>query len=564
MTWAWYLLQVNIYIGIFYGFYTVFLSRETWFTLNRIYLLAGGTLSLLIPFINPEWILPESAKPGLIISAGQLSMLVTDTSNAADQGISWGGMISAMYFCGIVFFAGRFTWRLLKVGLLIRANPEGMAFSFFGRKVIDTNLPGQDIIHRHEDIHIRQYHTVDIIYFELLGILLWCNPFIYLYKNSIRNIHEYLADEVAAGLEEDKERYALLLLCRAFKVDQSVLTNSFFSQSLIKKRIIMLNKQRSTKTAILKYGLFLPLFAGMLLLSSAKISRNEEIKGLAQQIPAAVPSIFSAVAAGNSGITFSGEPVQQDTTKKRSSKSATMKSTKVRIAPSADSKTISKTGNKTIYDYVSIDTPPSFPGGMGQFYQYIGKSIKYPKEAQDKKVQGQVFLSYVVEKDGTITEVKVERSLGSGTDEEAVRVLAASPKWIPGKRGDQPVRVKYNLPVSFKLARQDTDKPNLNEAPAASPAGNKPGEGARAGAGLTLRGPNAPLIYVDGIKAASNVMTQLDPQTIESISVLKDPAASLSYGPDAKNGVILITLKKEFQNSPSGTTTGGNPQYRAY
>jgi TonB family protein len=549
MTWAWYLLQVNIYIVIFYAFYTVFLSRETWFTFNRIYLLSAGTLSLLIPFIKPEWILPESAHPDIMISAGQLSMLVADDQMVAEPGFNWGAMISTVYVCGIIFFAALLIWRLIHVILLIRTNHKGMAFSFFSKKVIDRNLPGQETIHYHEDIHIRQYHTADVIYFELLGIFLWCNPVIYLYQNSIKNIHEYLADEVAASSAGDKESYAMLLLCKAFNVDQSVLTNSFFSQSLIKKRIIMLNKQRSTKTAILKYGLFLPLFSGMLLLSSAKISRNEEIKDLADQIPAAVPSLLSAAAEGNTATTISGEPVQQDTTKKRG-KSAAMKSTELKITPPAGSKTISKTDGKNVYDYVSIDTPPSFPGGMDKFYQYLSTAVKYPKDAQNNNIQGKVFLSYVVEKDGRISEVKAERGPGSGLNEEAVRVLESSPKWNPGKIGEQPVRVKYNLPITFSLSNEEKEKPNTNKAPVVNPEQVKPEQEDKSAA-ITISAPKNPIIYVDGILINPAEMKRINTESIESISVIKDKIKLESYGADAKDGVIEIKTKSGKQKKSS-------------
>lgn len=537
MTWAWYLLQVNIYVVIFYAFYKVLLEKETWFMLNRIYLLSAGSLSLLIPFIKPEWISEAAIHQNISISAGQLTMLVADGNTAADTSFNWGALIAAIYVGGAIFFSVFFVWRLLIVKRLIGSNSEGMAFSFLGKKVIDQNLPGQGIIHQHEDIHIRQYHTADVLYFELLGILLWCNPVIYLYKNSIKNIHEYLADEAAAQLEGDKESYAILLLCSAFNVDQSALTNSFFSKSLIKNRIYMLNKQRSTKTAILKYGLFLPLFAGMLLLSSAKISRNEEIKDLARKIPAPVPELFTTESKENPVSTDISSPAQQDTTKKkRQSKPA-----KIVVVAPADKTDNGANGDK-VYDFVSIDTQPGFPGGMDHFYQYIAESIKYPKEALEKNVQGKVFLSYIIEKDGRLTDVKVERSLGSGTDEEALRVLKASPKWVPGTSGNQPVRVKYNIPITFALSKADTDKPNLNQAPVARPAGAKPEDGARAN--IRIKGPNSPILYLDGVRTSSAELNKIDPETIESMSVIKDKAALESYGPDAKNGVVLIVSKK--------------------
>jgi protein TonB len=106
-----------------------------------------------------------------------------------------------------------------------------------------------------------------------------------------------------------------------------------------------------------------------------------------------------------------------------------------------------------VYDFVSIETQPGFPGGMEKFYAYLRKAVRYPPMAQEQNIQGKVFLSFVVEKNGDLTDIKVDRKLGGGTDEEAVRVLKASPRWTPGIQNGKPVRVKYNIPISFTLSQ---------------------------------------------------------------------------------------------------------------
>lgn len=107
-----------------------------------------------------------------------------------------------------------------------------------------------------------------------------------------------------------------------------------------------------------------------------------------------------------------------------------------------------------VYDFVSIETQPGFPGGMEKFYAYLRKAVKYPPMAAENNIQGKVFLSFVVEKNGDLTDIHVDRKLGGGTDEEAVRVLKASPRWTPGIQNGKPVRVKYNIPISFTLSGQ--------------------------------------------------------------------------------------------------------------
>lgn len=109
------------------------------------------------------------------------------------------------------------------------------------------------------------------------------------------------------------------------------------------------------------------------------------------------------------------------------------------------------TEDNTIYSFVSVETPPTYPGGIQNFYKFLGDHIKYPQEAKDKKVQGNVFVSFVVEKDGSVMDLKVEKGLGYGTDEEALRILKSSTRWNPGIKNGTPVRVKYNIPIKFVL-----------------------------------------------------------------------------------------------------------------
>ncbi|MFN0255946.1 energy transducer TonB [Pedobacter ureilyticus] len=102
-----------------------------------------------------------------------------------------------------------------------------------------------------------------------------------------------------------------------------------------------------------------------------------------------------------------------------------------------------------VYPFVSIKNPPTFPGGMNAFYKFLGDNMKYPEQAKKDKTQGTVFVSFVVEKDGSINDIKIDRSLSTATDQEAKRVLALSPKWIAGTLEGKAIRVKYNMPIRF-------------------------------------------------------------------------------------------------------------------
>ncbi|NQX39961.1 protein TonB [Pedobacter steynii] len=125
----------------------------------------------------------------------------------------------------------------------------------------------------------------------------------------------------------------------------------------------------------------------------------------------------------------------------------------INVTPGEGPKQKAITEDKTVYEFRALEVQPIFPGGMDKFYNYLSKAIRYPAPAQESGIQGKVFVSFIIETNGTLTDLKVDRKLGFGTDEEALRVLKASPRWIPGIQNGRAVRVRYNIPISFSLAQ---------------------------------------------------------------------------------------------------------------
>lgn len=123
----------------------------------------------------------------------------------------------------------------------------------------------------------------------------------------------------------------------------------------------------------------------------------------------------------------------------------------VLLLPLLPNKSYAQETDNKVYSFVSLENPPTYPGGMAKFYEFLGQNIKYPDSAKSKNVQGNVFLSFVVNKDGSLEDIKVDRKLGYGTDEEAVRVLKLAKKWNPGLVDGKPVRVRYNIPIRFAI-----------------------------------------------------------------------------------------------------------------
>ncbi|MFC4213223.1 TonB family protein [Pedobacter lithocola] len=637
MSFAHYLLQVNIYLIVFYGCYKLLLDKETYFTLNRVYLVAAGFLSLCIPFIRLEWLMEQKAAQKVYTSVKWDAMLQQATIvTEAQEGINWANLLVYIYCGGILFFTCRLIFNLLAVNKLIKNAKDGSAFSFLGKKIIDVELPHSNVIDIHEEAHIKQWHTLDILFFEIIGILTWLNPVIYLYKKAIKNIHEFLADEHAAEFQGDKTEYAMLILSKSFGISPNALTSNFFEKSLVKKRIYMLHKERSKKIAVIKYGIFIPLFALLIVFSSATIRKNEKLLSISKQIPLeqpidlvqdivtkplepvtdAKPEIKEVVKnipvekdwkafyeyigneikypkeaqenglQGNSQIKFTikngrvnnlinsvdlGDGCDEEVIKAIESYDGfknvdngkyaikvgfrlphletNISNQNIPIAKgykelsqlniTGQSLAPSNTDDKKVYDFVSIEKQPEFVGGMKKFYDYLGRSIKYPMLAQQNNVQGKVWLSFTVEKDGSLTSIAVTRGLGSGTDEEAQRVLEESPKWIPGIQNGKPVRVKYNININFKLNELTEPTKAIDNAVSSQGKVTK----------LTFGGVNnfdnskKPLIVLDGVIQANDALENIRSETIASISVLKDRLAMASYGNQGKNGVLIVTTK---------------------
>lgn len=639
MSWSHYLFQINIYLIVFYTFYRLLLAKETYFTLNRIYLICSGIFSLTIPFIKIDWFSKQEISQQIYVQVEQLNQFVVQdnaTAAIASQ-FSWASLIMSVYLLGVFFFLIRFAIKLLAIKQMFK-NISGLAFSFWNKKAVSPNLPEVATVNHHEDIHIKQLHTADVIFFELLGIITWFNPIIYLYKEAVKNIHEYLADEAAAKFQGDKEVYSMLLLNQAFGVNVNTLTNGFFKKSMIKKRIFMLYKERSRKMAILKYGIFVPLFAAALLLSSATVRKNKQLLAASEKIE--LTEVKEAVAevldlpketfsetAIETKVKFSatterltdeiklfykylGNNIKYPSTaadrhiqgnlianfevknKKiiniviepklgyGTDEEVSMTLNKYNGSALTDGKysikieyrlsegftpilnenivakkgyinlntitiicypTQVKTEDNTIYSFVSMETPPSYPGGIAKFYQFLGENIKYPEEAYQENIQGNVFVSFTIEKDGSISDIKIDRKLGYGTDEEAIRVLQLSKKWNPGIQKGKPVRVKYNLPIKFALKNkpQGETRGNLVDNPNVL---NPQKEGI-AFKGIEFNSETHPLVVLNGKIIENEILKTIDPKDIESINILKDFNAIKQYGDRGKNGVIVIKSK---------------------
>lgn len=250
-----YFFWSSISMTLFYLFYLVLLKRETFFLWNRIYLLSALCLSVMLPLLDFSTLM---ALPKMEVMFSSLTI----TGNGkltivGEKNLNW---LQTIYWAGVMLTA---TWLLIKLFAVkrhMKLKEKGSAFSFWKTKVIDMEFTNFVAIDAHENVHVKQLHTLDMLLIEIMSVFFWFNPLIYCYRRSLKLIHEYLADDHAASLAESKKQYAMMLFLQNFKAGPA-LANNFYSSLLLKARIRMLQRKKSNPYQLLKYVLCIPLLA---------------------------------------------------------------------------------------------------------------------------------------------------------------------------------------------------------------------------------------------------------------------------------------------------------------
>ncbi|HEX3386203.1 MAG TPA: M56 family metallopeptidase, partial [Mucilaginibacter sp.] len=406
MSWWQYLILVNLYLAFFYVFYGALLRMETFFHLNRIYLVASALLSFLIPLIHNQWVsnLFITQKVQQTISFYAKPITVYHALPAEHQHMSIGNLLIVIYATGALVLAARLISQLISLRRLINEPEPSTAFAFFKNIRIGSDLDNEDIIVAHEDVHARQWHSADVMLIEAIAIINWFNPVVYFYKFGIKHIHEFIADRQALKNGTTKAEYALLLLSQTLKAPTHDLVTPFFNGSLLKRRIIMLHKSRSGYTALMKYGLSAPLFVMMLVLSSAAIIKSQPIKlinKVAERIfgtPASYPGNTPKVAIkvkttgkSNSVILPAIKPIADSAAETVVPARAEMLEVR---SSTADKLNTGPT-------MATLEREPQFKGGMLRFYQFLALNLHYPEKMMRYNIQGKVVIAMTVEKDGS-------------------------------------------------------------------------------------------------------------------------------------------------------------------
>ena len=432
-----YLIKINVALMLLYGFYRLTVSRDTFFGLRRLTLWLIYAVALMVPALNLEYWVRDTPTMASMANVYADTFYPVVVVKAQAPSITWMDMLLGIYWAGVAVLSLRLVWQLFSIirlavisrkqeveGITVHLlRGEGSPFSFFRWVFMyPSTLKGKQLheVMVHECTHVSGLHSLDTLFSELFSIACWFNPFAWLMKQEVRMNLEYLADESVLSDGNARKSYQYHLLGLAYRQpNESTKIANNFNLLPLKKRIKMMNKRRTSEIGKAKYLLFAPL-AGVLLMVS-------NIESVAREIGEQIPEVAE---------------VQQ--------KAEQAAEEKVKTKPQTDT-----TKKKKTWDCMP-ETMPQFPGGQGVLMKYLAANIKYPASAVKAKKQGRVIVTFIVQKDGSITHAKIARSINPELDAEALRVVKGMPKWTPGTQLGKPVSVKYVLPVKFSLQKDAT------------------------------------------------------------------------------------------------------------
>ena len=529
-----YILKSSVCLVLFYLFFRLLLSKETFHRFNRMALLGVLFFSLLIPCIEVTTRHQVEVQQA-VLSIEQLLLMAELEATPANVGavqetsaISWVQIVLLVYLAGILFLVCRNIYSLICLFRLIHSgkheklekgvtlvvhNQEIAPFSWMNYIVIsrkDLEENGREIL-IHEMAHIHHRHSVDLLVADICIFFQWFNPGAWLLKQELQNVHEYEADETVINEGVNAKEYQLLLIKKAVGTRLYSMANSF-NHSKLKKRITMMLKEKSNPWARLKYLYVLPLAA-----IAVTAFARPEISEKMEEISAVKVNDLAEIVQ---------EKVLQDTVK-------------VSKDEKKDDLVVSGVKSKEeeeIVIFEVVEQMPEYPGGMSALQKYLSEKIA--GSPMKGKAGGRVMVGFTVAETGKIKDVRVLQSDEASLNQEAERIVSEMPDWIPGKQRGRPVPVKYTVPIRFGNIRFAENK--------------------------------QPLIFADGKEISMDAMEKLDPSTIESISVLKDSTSIKVYGKRGANGVILVNTQrgsktkiqnKEISFSQKTTSTDAVPDF---
>ena len=554
---ATFLQATTLVLTLLYVPYTLLLRKEHFFRQNRFTLLAILALSLVLPFCDVHALYPGELLTGLfskpapeaIVEFSPIEQIASATTpleqieftEAHIRPLGLLPWLCQLYVVGTLIVLVIRLWqfarmrRLIRKGCLWSDTEDGITIHCHADDVVPCSWMRHIVIsehdyrhHRHEILlhekgHVRSLHSWDILLLTLVQTIQWYNPFAYMLGASLRDVHEYEADDYVLRQGVTASEYQTLLLKTAVGNSAYAFANNF-NHSLIKNRIIMMKNKKSNPWARMKVLYTLPLvvvllsaFASPVMIScnsKEKKAENqlsnvmvggenpflvfafedkseiciqgkhlncdgapnfdylnvcgltpENIDGISVLQSEESKAIFGAAGAnGAFHFQVKGKTAKDMTTalaeyakaignteplKVSIKKPATIDEIQaVGYAPAPKANDPSAEQGEI---FQVVEEQPMFPGGMQELMKFLQTNIRYPKEAQARGLQGRVVVQFVVNKDGSICEENVVKSVDPQLDAEALRVVRSMPNWTPGKQRGEAVRVRFTLPVTFRL-----------------------------------------------------------------------------------------------------------------
>lgn len=480
-----YLTQVNLCWAVFLAAYLLFLRKETFYSVNRAYLLFTLTTSLFLPlldvvissFLPKEPLIPTTV--AYFFNGPDIS-ISPESQTDSWFSFSWANVLFLIYGCGVLFLSVRLVVGLRRISQfiksghrevypnfsIIRSASNHLPFSFLHYIFLSDRKEMDEIskeILRHEYVHVSKRHTIDILLLEVFQIVFWWNPLVLIYKNEIRQNHEFIADSYA--MEGIESRQYLNLLARHYSTSLELsLVHTFFN-SHIKNRIAMMKSSNSSSYSLLKYALIIPLLA-VLGLGFAIAEKHLQSKGKSL-IGHILPSDQDTQYAG---VTMDSIPQPPPPPK------APMPPKPVVAVPPTPPPPPPPAPDPDDELFKVVEQMPRFPGCEGmtgsnsdkeecaknKMLEHIYMNLKYPAEARKASIEGMVVIQFVIDTSGNIIEEKIVREIGGGCGQSALDVVSSmnhlAEKWTPGKNKGKAVKVLYTLPVRFKLEDNTSPK----------------------------------------------------------------------------------------------------------
>lgn len=401
-------LKILLSSGIFYLIYSLFLQNQTFFKINRTFILFALIFSLTIPFLSfPISDISENRTLGTVLNTVSVGTEKINTNSSFFTENLVFIVLKYIYLFGVAVLSFKFMLQTVQIARIYRtgekktfgklkliySHKDISTFSFF--KLIFTNekeIENKDFskILLHEKTHAEQLHSLDAVILEIICILQWYNPFVWKFRNALKETHEYLADKGVLEHGFDSTRYSMLLLEQTIGVQPGLANN--LNKSLTFKRLTMMKRKNASLASKFRILAAVPAIALVIFAFACKNEKTEEIKD---------------------------------------AKSST---------------------EKNIATDKTSDVAPEFPGGQEALMKFIADNVKYPEQAIKEGISGMVYVEFNISKEGKVNNVKIAKGAQSLLDAEAIRVVSLLPDWIPGEMANgEKSAWDYTIPIKFKL-----------------------------------------------------------------------------------------------------------------